>query len=176
MAEEKPFSCPSRLRRSLARSRETCFTRPNRRACSQAMFYSLHVQCMQIYRKLVFHMQIVQKIWQKSNLCAALPKREFKENYGIFRFGQLGALQTYIKVTMSCFRNCRRSEKPTASLKVGEKRKVKRNYNTGCWPSSQMRCVRLRENTALFWRKNSQHWDDLTRAIRAIPEALWSHR
>ena len=27
---------PSRLRRSLARSRETRFTRPNRRACSQA--------------------------------------------------------------------------------------------------------------------------------------------
>ena len=31
-----PFLCPSRLRRSLARSRETSFTRPNRRACSQA--------------------------------------------------------------------------------------------------------------------------------------------
>ena len=31
-----PFLCPSRLRRSLARSRETRFARPNRRACSQA--------------------------------------------------------------------------------------------------------------------------------------------
>ena len=31
-----PFPCLSRLRRSLARSRETRFTRPNRRACSQA--------------------------------------------------------------------------------------------------------------------------------------------
>ena len=31
-----PFLCPSRLRRSLVRSRETRFTRPNRRACSQA--------------------------------------------------------------------------------------------------------------------------------------------
>ena len=31
-----PFLCPSRLRRSLARSRETRFTRPNRRARSQA--------------------------------------------------------------------------------------------------------------------------------------------
>ena len=31
-----PFLCPSQLRRSLARSRETRFTRPNRRACSQA--------------------------------------------------------------------------------------------------------------------------------------------
>ena len=31
-----PFLCSSRLRRSLARSRETRFTRPNRRACSQA--------------------------------------------------------------------------------------------------------------------------------------------
>ena len=30
-----PFLCPSWFRRSLARSRETCFTRPNRRACSQ---------------------------------------------------------------------------------------------------------------------------------------------
>ena len=29
--------CPSRLCRSLARSRETRFTRPNRRACSQAI-------------------------------------------------------------------------------------------------------------------------------------------
>ena len=28
---------PSRLRRSLARSRETCFTRPNRGACSQGI-------------------------------------------------------------------------------------------------------------------------------------------
>ena len=35
-ASEGPFLCPSRLRRSLARSRETCFARPNRRACSQA--------------------------------------------------------------------------------------------------------------------------------------------
>ena len=31
-----PFLCPSQLRRSLARSRETRFARPNRRACSQA--------------------------------------------------------------------------------------------------------------------------------------------
>ena len=31
-----PFLCPSRLRRSLVRSRETRFARPNRRACSQA--------------------------------------------------------------------------------------------------------------------------------------------
>ena len=30
--------CPSRPLRSLVRSRETCFTRPNRRACSQANF------------------------------------------------------------------------------------------------------------------------------------------
>ena len=87
---------------------------------------------MQIYRQLVFHMQIVQKILQKSNLCKALPKWEFKEYYGIFPFGQRGAVQTYINVTMSCFRNCRRNEKLTASLKVGGKRKVKRNYNTGC--------------------------------------------
>ena len=35
-ASEGPFPCPSRLRRSLARSRETPFTRPNRRASSQA--------------------------------------------------------------------------------------------------------------------------------------------
>ena len=87
---------------------------------------------MQIYRKLVFHMQIVQKILQKSNLCEALPKRELQEYYGIVRFGQRGAVQTYINVTMSCFRNCRRNEKLTASLKVGEKRKVKGNYNTRC--------------------------------------------
>ena len=39
MVASSPFLCPSRLRRSLARSRETCFTRPNRRACSQAMIY-----------------------------------------------------------------------------------------------------------------------------------------
>ena len=31
-----PFLCSSRLRRSLARSRETHFASPNRRACSQA--------------------------------------------------------------------------------------------------------------------------------------------
>ena len=125
-AEERPFPCP------LAGSRETRFTRLNRRACSQAIFYSLHVQCMQIYRKLVFHMQIVQKILQKSKLCEALPIRELQEYYSIFRFGQRGAVQTYINVTMSCFRNCRRNEKLTASLKVGEKRKVKGNYNTRC--------------------------------------------
>ena len=35
-AARSPFLCPSRLRRSLARSRETRLTRPNRRACSQA--------------------------------------------------------------------------------------------------------------------------------------------
>ena len=35
-SEGPPFRCPSRLRRSLARSRETRFTRPNRRACLQA--------------------------------------------------------------------------------------------------------------------------------------------
>ena len=34
-----PSLCPSRLRRSLARSRETRFARPNRGACSQAMIY-----------------------------------------------------------------------------------------------------------------------------------------
>ena len=37
-----PFLCPSRLRRSLARSRETRFTRPNRRACSQARYFWYH--------------------------------------------------------------------------------------------------------------------------------------
>ena len=36
MVASSPFLCPSRLRRSLARSRETRLTRPNRRACSQA--------------------------------------------------------------------------------------------------------------------------------------------
>ena len=36
MVASSPFLCPSRLRRSLARSRETRFTLPNRRACSQA--------------------------------------------------------------------------------------------------------------------------------------------
>ena len=36
-----PFLCPSRLRRSLARSRETRFTRPNRRACSRANLVTL---------------------------------------------------------------------------------------------------------------------------------------
>ena len=39
MVASSPFLCPSRVRRSLARSRETRLTRPNRRACSQAMFY-----------------------------------------------------------------------------------------------------------------------------------------
>ena len=32
-----PFLCPSRFRRLLARSCESCFTRPNRRACSEAI-------------------------------------------------------------------------------------------------------------------------------------------
>ena len=36
LACEQALLCPSRLRRSLARSRKTCFARPNRRACSQA--------------------------------------------------------------------------------------------------------------------------------------------
>ena len=36
MVASSPFAGPSRLRRSLARSRETHFTRSNRRACSQA--------------------------------------------------------------------------------------------------------------------------------------------
>ena len=37
MVARCPFLYPSRLRRSLAHSRETPLTRPNRRACSQAM-------------------------------------------------------------------------------------------------------------------------------------------
>ena len=37
MVASSPYRCPSRLCLSLARSREACFTRPNRRACSQAM-------------------------------------------------------------------------------------------------------------------------------------------
>ena len=42
-----PFPCPSRLRRSLARSRETPLTRPNRRACSQAKFvFSYLLACL----------------------------------------------------------------------------------------------------------------------------------
>ena len=102
-AEERPFPYPSRLRRLLARSRETRVTRPNRRACSQAIFYSLHeqhVQCMQIYRKLVFHMQIVQKILQKSNLCEALPKRELKN---IMVFFALANLELYkLTPTLPC--------------------------------------------------------------------------
>ena len=36
------FLCPSRLRHSLARSHETRFSRPNRRACSQAMENDAH--------------------------------------------------------------------------------------------------------------------------------------
>ena len=36
-SRERASEGPSRLRRSLARSRETRFTRPNRRACSQAI-------------------------------------------------------------------------------------------------------------------------------------------
>ena len=36
MVASSPFAGPSRLRRSLARSRAASFARPNRRACSQA--------------------------------------------------------------------------------------------------------------------------------------------
>ena len=40
-----PFPCPSRLRRSLARSRETLFIRPKRRACSQATLFPILTFC-----------------------------------------------------------------------------------------------------------------------------------
>ena len=39
VSRERARLCPSRLRRSLGRSRETRFARPNRRACSQATIY-----------------------------------------------------------------------------------------------------------------------------------------
>ena len=39
VSRERTRLCPSRLRRSLGRSRETRFARPNRRACSQATIY-----------------------------------------------------------------------------------------------------------------------------------------
>ena len=39
VSRERARLCPPRLRRSLGRSRETCFARPNRRACSQATIY-----------------------------------------------------------------------------------------------------------------------------------------
>ena len=41
--ERSSFLCPSRLRRSLTRSRETRFARPNRRACSQAITFNVSV-------------------------------------------------------------------------------------------------------------------------------------
>ena len=63
--------------------------------------HELHVQCTDIRKKLMLHVQIVQKnnnnnnnnnnnktILQKSNLYEAPPKQEFKEYYGIFSFGQ----------------------------------------------------------------------------------------
>ena len=51
MVASSPFPGPSRLRRSLARSRETHFTRPNRRACSQAKIalVSVHRLTEQLY-------------------------------------------------------------------------------------------------------------------------------
>ena len=51
MVAISPFPGPSRLRRSLARSRETHFTRPNRRACSQAKIalVSVHRLTEQLY-------------------------------------------------------------------------------------------------------------------------------
>ena len=52
---------------------------------------------MQIYRKLVFHVQIVQKILQKSNLYEALPKRELKN---IMVFFALANLELY-KLTLT---------------------------------------------------------------------------
>ena len=39
VSRERARLCPPRLRRSLGRSRETRFARPNRRACSQATIY-----------------------------------------------------------------------------------------------------------------------------------------
>ena len=51
-AEERRVLCPSRLRRSLARSRETRFTRPNRRACSQAIRRPLVTTWNYTYRYL----------------------------------------------------------------------------------------------------------------------------
>ena len=51
MVASSPFPGPSRLRRSLARSRETHFTRPNRRAGSQAKIalVSVHRLTEQLY-------------------------------------------------------------------------------------------------------------------------------
>ena len=47
-----PFFCPSRLRRSLARSRETRFAHPNRRAFSQAKKESIILSCSDAWNPL----------------------------------------------------------------------------------------------------------------------------
>ena len=47
---------PSRLRRSLARSRETRFTRPNRRACSQASAYTDAMPLSNLSKLSVFYL------------------------------------------------------------------------------------------------------------------------
>ena len=49
-----PFLGPSRLHRSLARSRETHFTRPNRRECSQAIMQMTRNCISRLHQELIW--------------------------------------------------------------------------------------------------------------------------
>ena len=62
-SRERASEGPSRLRRSLARSRETRFTRPNRRACSQAI--ELLIMATLISTQLLKELYL--EIYQNSN-------------------------------------------------------------------------------------------------------------
>ena len=68
-----PFLCPSRLRRSLARSRETRFTRPNRRACSQASAnMEFDRNCLQLSYALFFRLIHISLTFSERDVGTAL--------------------------------------------------------------------------------------------------------
>ena len=82
MVASSPFAGPSRLRRSLARSRETRFTRPNRRACSQAIDpqkYSSPFRTISLIFHCYFHFRLLERGYLATILRTYLSEIKFAD-------------------------------------------------------------------------------------------------
>ena len=100
-----PFLCPSRLRRSLARSRETRFTRPNRRACSRSNLMTLALPKIS---------SIFFSVFEKTSICPTLSQFWIEGGPGhslLFCF----KIQIFVIKDSKCYLNKRLSSDITSS-------------------------------------------------------------
>ena len=103
MVASSPFLCPSRLRRSLARSRETRFTRPNRRACSQATYaHTPSLSGTSKHRAQLWYLQCLSSGW---DCCANLRSWLFEGESGFPK--EIGTRTTRLTCSRrACFSLC----------------------------------------------------------------------